>query len=93
MKSAAAVAFALLLAAPAFAQTPPPAEPPKQDDPFVPFPGVNTPLPQRPKSIPCESKGGLIAPVVRFCPLPADAPWPPQPKPRPKSGIFPLDRT
>jgi hypothetical protein len=85
---------AVLLAASATAQTPetprPPAAEDKQPEARGRLLGYQPPA-VRPALVPCEPKGGLIDPVVRMCPLPKDAPWPPPPRPKPESGIFPLD--
>lgn len=98
MKLVVAAFAAVLLAGSAAAQSP--QQPPPKPDTQAPQPEARGRiighLPTdgpRPTAVPCEVQGGLIEPVVKFCPLPADAPWPPPPKPAPKTGIFPLDQT
>jgi len=80
---------AALLTAPAFAQRPAPNTPDMQ---LKPAPeGVRV---LRPSHVPCEADAKPVQnPVLRYCALAPDALWPPAPKPKPKSGIFPLDQT
>lgn len=93
MKPMICACAAALLVASTAAQTPQPVQPPTgQPQPEMRGRVIgNEPPAVRPAMTPCESKGGVIEPVVRFCPLPKDAPWPPPAKPEPKAGIFLLD--
>jgi len=89
MKTILIFVVGALLAAPAFAQTPTPNAPDMQ---LKAAPnGVRV---LRPSHVPCEANARSIQnPVLRYCVLAPDAPWPPAPKPKPKSGILPLDQT
>lgn len=77
-----------LLAAPAFAQAPAPKAPDMQ------LRAPDSVRVLRPSHVPCEpDTKSLRNPVLRYCALAPDAPWPPAPKPTPKAGLFPLDQT
>ncbi|RYG31520.1 MAG: hypothetical protein EON93_12825 [Burkholderiales bacterium] len=84
-----------LFVGPAFGQiptTPDPKTPAAPDMKLYPMPeGTRI---ARPSYVPCEQiEQGLKQPVLRYCALAPNAPWPPAPKPKPRSGIFPLDQT
>jgi len=81
-----------VLAGSALAQTPAPKAPDTSEMKLYPMPdGVRM---ARPAVVPCQQdEHGARQLVLRYCALAPDAPWPAAPKPRPKSGIFPLDQS
>lgn len=92
MKIISAVLGGVLLASSAYAQPPGQDAPRPQNNPQL-EPAPNSVM-GRPTHIVCESDDrGMLKPILRMCPLNPNAPWPPPPKAKPRSGLFPLDRS